>query len=193
MVLPVTAYGHPVLRKVAEEIDKDYPGLDEFIQNMWDTMYYSEGVGLAAPQVNKSIRIFIVDASPYGEQLSAAKDFRSTFINPVIKERTGDDELLEEGCLSIPNIREEVERPQSIQIQYYDAEWNFHDEFYSGMLARIIQHEYDHLQGVLFTDHLSNMRKTMLRSKLSNISKGKVDVSYKMIFPFPKKAKKSKI
>lgn len=192
MVLPVTAYGHPVLRKVAEEINKDYSGLDEFIQNMWDTMYYSEGVGLAAPQVNKSIRIFIIDASRYGEKIEDVKDFRRAFINPVIKERMGDDELLEEGCLSIPNIHEEVERPESVHVQYYDEEWNFHDEKYSGMPARIIQHEYDHLQGILFTDHLSNMRKTMLRSKLSNISKGKIDVGYKMIFPFQKKAKKTK-
>ncbi len=189
MVLPVTAYGHPVLRKVGKEIDKDYPDLEEFLNNMWETMYFSEGVGLAAPQVNRAIRVFIVDASPYGEQIPEARDFRQTFINPVIKERLGDDKLMEEGCLSIPQIREEVSRQESVKIQYYDADWNFHEEEFSGMIARIIQHEYDHIEGILFTDHLSSMRKTMLRSKLSNISKGKIDVDYKMIFPFMKKAK----
>lgn len=189
MVLPVTAYGHPVLRKVGKEIDKGYPDLEEFLINMWETMYFSEGVGLAAPQVNRAIRVFIVDASPYGEQIPEARDFRQTFINPVIKERLGDDKLMEEGCLSIPQIREEVSRQESVKIQYYDADWNFHEEEFSGMIARIIQHEYDHIEGILFTDHLSSMRKTMLRSKLSNISKGKIDVDYKMIFPFMKKAK----
>ena len=192
MVLPVTAYGHPVLRKAGAEIGKDYPDLQEFLNNMWETMYFSEGVVLAAPQVNKALRGFIVDASPFVHQVPEAADFRMTFINPKITERFGDNKLMEEGCLSIPHIREEVSRPERIKIQYYDAEWNYHDEEFSGMLARIIQHEYDHIEGILFTDHLSSMRKTMLRSKLSNISKGKVDVDYKMVFPFMKKAKKTK-
>lgn len=192
MVLPITAYGHPVLRKVAKEIDQDYPGLDEFLQNMWDTMYYSEGIGLAAPQVNKSIRIFIIDASPYGDQVPEAKDFSQTFINPRIVDRRDEEKLVEEGCLSIPQIREEVKRKDTIDIEYYDADWNFQKSTFSGMLSRIIQHEYDHIDGILFTDHLSSMRKTMLRSKLSNISKGNIDVDYKMIFPFMKKANKTK-
>lgn len=192
MVLPITAYGHPVLRKVAKEIDQNYPGLDELIQNMYETMYYSEGVGLAAPQVNKSIRLFIVDASPYGDQVPEAKDFSQTFINPRIIDRRNEEEMIEEGCLSIPQIREEVRRQDTIDIEYYDADWNFHETTFSGMLSRIIQHEYDHIEGILFTDHLSSMRKTMLRSKLSNISKGNIDVDYKMIFPFMKKANKTK-
>ncbi len=191
MVLPVTAYGHPVLRKVAREIDKDYPDLEKFIEDMWETMYYSEGVGLAAPQVNRSVRIFIVDATPYGEEVPEAKDFKKTFINPEVIEEQGDEVLQSEGCLSIPGIREEVARPGQVRLQYYDLDWNFHDEWYDGMLGRIIQHEYDHLEGILFTDKLSPVRKTMLRNRLSNISKGKVDAGYKMIFPFRKKAKSS--
>jgi len=190
MVLPVTAYGHPVLRKVAKPVDKDYLGLEQFIDNMWETMYFSEGVGLAAPQVNKSIRIFIVDATPYEEDMPEAKGFRKVFINPEIIEEQGDEKLINEGCLSIPGIREDVARPGQVHIQYYDRDWNFYDEWYDGMLGRIIQHEYDHLEGTLFTDKLSPVRKTILRSRLSNISKGKVEVGYKMIFPFEKKGKK---
>ena len=189
MVLPVTAYGHPVLRKVARKIDKDYPDLNSFIEDMWETMYYSEGVGLAAPQVNRSVRIFIVDATPYDEEVPEAKDFKKVFLNPEVIEEQGEEVLQSEGCLSIPGIREEVARPGQVHIRYYDQEWNFHDEWYDGMLGRIVQHEYDHLEGVLFTDKLSPVRKTMLRNRLSNISKGKVDVGYKMIFPFRKKAK----
>lgn len=190
MVLPVTAYGHPVLRKVSKEIDKDYPKLDEFIENMFETMYYSDGIGLAAPQVNKSIRIFIIDATPYQEDLPEVLNLKKVFLNPRIIEEEGDEKLMSEGCLSIPGIREDVSRRHKVHIQYYDRDWNFKDEWYDGMLARIIQHEYDHLEGTLFTDKLSNMRKTMLRTRLSNISKGKVDVDYKMIFPFVKKGKK---
>lgn len=191
MVLPVTAYGHPVLRKVAREIDKDYPVLEKFIEDMWETLYYSEGVGLAGPQLNRSVRVFIVDASPYGEEVPEAKNFKKVFINPVVIEEQGDEVLQSEGCLSIPGIREEVSRACQVHIQYYDMDWNFHDKWYDGMLGRIIQHEYDHLEGVLFTDKLSQVRKTMLRNRLSNISKGKVDVGYKMIFPFRKKTKSS--
>lgn len=190
MVLPVTAYGHPILRKVSVEIDKDYPDLEVFIDNLFDTMYHTDGVGLAAPQVNKSIRIFVIDATPYQEDDPTAEGFKKVFINPEIIEEEGDEKLMNEGCLSIPGIREDVMRPGKVHIRYYDREWNLHDEWYDGMLGRIIQHEYDHLEGTLFTDKLSNMRKTMLRSKLSNISKGKVDVEYKMLFPFGKKGKK---
>lgn len=191
MVLPVTAYGHPVLRKVAREIDKNYPDLEKFVEDMWETMYSSEGVGLAAPQVNRSVRVFIVDATPYEEEEPEAKDFKKVFINPEIIEDYGDEVLQSEGCLSIPGIREEVARPPKVHIRYYDLDWNFHDEWYEGMLGRIIQHEYDHLEGVLFTDKLSPVRKTMLRNRLSNISKGKVEPGYKMIFPFRKKARSS--
>ncbi|MCF8308107.1 MAG: peptide deformylase [Bacteroidales bacterium] len=192
MVLPITAYGHPVLRKKTREVEQGEPKLEELIQNMWHTMHYSEGVGLAAPQVNRSLRLFIVDATPYSNQISGAENMRTTFINPRITHHEGEEGLMEEGCLSIPHIREEVPRKFAIYIKYYDADWNFHDEYYSGTIARIIQHEYDHIEGILFTDHLSTMRKTMLRSKLSNISKGRVEVEYRMIFPFMKKSSKTK-
>lgn len=192
MILPVTAYGHPVLKKVAEEIDEDYPDLDEFIENMFETMYASDGIGLAAPQVNRSIRLFIIDATPYSEQLPELRDMKKVFINPYILERTGKPETMDEGCLSIPNIREDVTREEQITIEYYDQNWELREEIYKGMAARIIQHEYDHLEGILFTDRISNLRKTMIKRKLSDISKGNVKVDYKMIFPAKKKVKQLK-
>ena len=189
MTLPVTAYGHPVLKKVAEDIGKDYPNLTELIDNMFETMYTSEGVGLAAPQVNKSIRLFIVDASPYSDEIEGADEFKKIFINPCITEEEGTKFLHEEGCLSIPNIREQVLRKPQIRIEYYDENWKFYDEPYDGMLARIIQHEYDHLEGILFVEKISSLRKTLLKRKLQDITKGNVKVSYKMIFPVQKKRK----
>lgn len=190
MILPVTAYGHPVLRKVAEDIDKDYPNFEEFMNNMWETMYHTDGVGLAAPQVNRAIRVFVIDATPYSEEMPEAKEFKKAFYNARVVEEDGEEWLQNEGCLSIPGIREDVPRKKKVHIQYYDENWEFHDEWYEGMLARIIQHEYDHLEGTMFTDRLSTIRKSLLRTKLSNISKGKVVVDYKMIFPFLKKGKK---
>ncbi len=189
MILPITAYGHPILKKVAEEIDEDYPGLDELIENMFETMYASDGVGLAAPQINKSIRLFVIDASPYGEQVPELKGFKKVFINPYIFSETGKDEIMDEGCLSIPNIREDVERKYEIGIEYYDENWEFHEEHFSGIAARIIQHEYDHLEGILFVDRISNLRKTLLKRKLTDISKGNIKVDYRMIFPSKKKVK----
>ncbi len=190
-MLPIVAYGHPILRKVGEEITKDYPDLDILIQNMFDAMYESQGVGLAAPQVNKSIRLFIIDASPYEDEIPEAKGFKKVFINPIIHEESGEEWLFNEGCLSIPNIREDVERKSIIKISYYDENWQYHEEeTYDGVLARIIQHEYDHIEGILFVDHLSNMRKMMLRKKLSDIMKGNVRVDYRMLFPRLKKGKR---
>ena len=187
MILPITAYGHPVLKKVAQDIDKDYPELEQFIKDMFETMYFAEGVGLAAPQVNKSIRVFVMDASHYSDEIPEAKDFKKVFINAHIIERSGDEKLVEEGCLSIPHIREEVWRKNDIHIEYYDENWQFHTETYSGMIARIIQHEYDHHDGVLFVDKVSMLRKTLLKRKLQDISTGNVKTDYKMIFPPLKK------
>jgi peptide deformylase len=190
MILPIVAYGHPNLRKVSVEIDRDYPGLDELIDNMFETMYSSEGVGLAAPQVNKQIRLFIVDASPYGEENPALADFKKVFINPRIVEERGDEWGFEEGCLSIPDIREEVVRQPDVRIQYYDRDFNFHDEVYSGIAARIIQHEFDHLEGVLFVDKINSLRKMLLRKRLNDISAGNINPKYKMIFSGRKHKKK---
>lgn len=187
MILPITAYGHPVLKKVAQDIDKDYPELEQFIRDMFETMYFAEGVGLAAPQVNKSIRVFVMDASHYADEIPEVKDFKKVFINAHIIDRTGDEKLVEEGCLSIPHIREEVWRKNDIHIEYYDENWQFHTETYSGMIARIIQHEYDHLDGILFVDKVSMLRKTLLKRKLQDISTGNVKTDYKMIFPPLKK------
>lgn len=183
MILPITAYGHPVLRKVTEEIDEEYPKLDELIANMFETMYHAEGVGLAAPQVNVPIRLFVMDASPMGDEIEDFKDFKKVFINPYIVDENGEEWSFNEGCLSIPGIREDVIRPDQIKIEYYDENWEFHEEEYDGIPARVIQHEYDHLDGILFPDRLSPIRRKLLRSKLNNISKGKVDIDYRMIFP----------
>ena len=187
MVLPVTAYGHPVLRKISKEIDKDYPNLKELIDNMFETMYFSKGVGLAAPQVNLSICLFIVDASPFAEEMPETKDFKKVIINPKIVEEKGEEWIFNEGCLSVPDIREDISRKPNIHIQYYDENFEYHDKIYDGILARIIQHEYDHLKGILFIDRVSNLRKMLLKRRLSDISKGNIDVSYKMIFPIKKK------
>lgn len=182
MILPVYAYGHPVLRKKAKDIDKDYKGLQELIENMVETMNSSDGVGLAAPQVGKSIRLFLVDASPLEEDDPSLKDFRKTFINAKIIKETGKEWSFNEGCLSIPAIREDINRKPKIKIQYQDENWKYHEEEYDGIAARIIQHEHDHLGGVLFTDRLPPLKKRLLKARLMAITKGKVDVKYKMKF-----------
>jgi len=197
MILPIVAYGSPILKKEAEEIDENYEKLDELIENMFETMYEASGVGLAAPQIDKSIRLFIVDASPFAEdeegneetdpKAAGLKGFKKVFINPIIEEETGEEWPFAEGCLSIPNIREEVLRQEKIKISYYDENWEFHEAEYEGYAARIIQHEYDHVEGILFTDHLSPLKKRMLKKKLVNISKGDTDVSYRMKFPAQKR------
>lgn len=189
MILPIVAYGHPLLRRTSKEIDKDYPGLNELIENMWETMYLSSGVGLAAPQVNLSIRLFVIDASPFADEIPEAEGFKKVFINAQIIEEEGEEWSFNEGCLSIPDIREEVNRKPKIRIHYYDENFNFYDEQYDSVMARIIQHEYDHLDGIMFVDRVSSIRKVLLKRKLQDISKGNISIDYKMIFPNRKKGR----
>lgn len=193
MVLPIIAYGDAVLKKRGADINKDYPGLDKVIANMFDTMHNAKGVGLAAPQVGLSIRLFVVDASPYAEdkedgekEKKELKDFKKVFINPSIVKEEGDKWKFNEGCLSIPSIREDVERKPSIKIKYLDENFKPHEEEYDGLRARIIQHEYDHIEGILFIDKLNPLRRSLLKRKLVEISKGLVEVNYKMKFPVKK-------
>lgn len=181
MTYPIVIYGHPILRKVASAIDKDYPGLRQLIDDLFETMYNSEGLGLAAPQIGKSIRIFVIDGKPAAEDEPSLADFKKVFINAEISERCGELMPMNEGCLSIPNLREEVMRESHIRITYYDENWEYHDEVYDGYKARIIQHEFDHLNGVLFTDKLNPLRRRLLKSKLTDISKGKFEADYKTI------------
>ncbi len=186
MILPVYAYGSPLLRKISDDIGPDFDGLSDLIDNMFETMSSSEGVGLAAPQVGLSIRLFVVDANIYADEEPSLKGFRKVFINPDIYHYAGDEELITEGCLSIPAIHEEVSRPGIIRIRYVDGLFQEHDEKFIGMAARIIQHEYDHLDGILFTDKLSVLKKRLLKGKLRDISRGKTNAHYKMIFPAKK-------
>ena len=185
MVYPVAVYGHPVLRKVAKDITPDHEGLGEIIENMWETMYKSDGIGLAAPQVNKSIRLFVIDGTPLAEDFPELEDFKKVFINACIIERTGDDDIHDEGCLSLPTIREEVKRPDQITIEYLNEDFEPVTETYSGFAARVVQHEYDHIEGILFIDHLSALKKRLLKSKLTKISRGEVAVDYKILTPVP--------
>jgi peptide deformylase len=198
MILPIVAYGDPVLKKEAEEIDKDYSDLKQLIDDMFETMYEASGVGLAAPQIGKSIRLFVVDGSPFAERdedeeedpkAAGMEGFKKVFINPIIEEEEGKEWGFAEGCLSIPKIREEVLRKERVRLSYYDENWNLHDEWFEGYKARIIQHEYDHIEGVLFTDHLSVLKKRLLTKRLANISQGIVNVDYKMRFPAIKKGR----
>lgn len=183
MILPIVAYGDPVLRKKGKVITKDYPNLHQLIENMFETMDHADGIGLAAQQVGHSIMLFITDASAIGEGF---ENFRKVFINAEIEE-SGEEWDKEEGCLSIPKIYEHVKRPSKLKIKYYDEQFNFHEEEYDGMKARIIQHELDHNNGILFVDHLNPLKKTLIKGKLTDITKGKVDVDYKMRFPSPRR------
>ncbi|MFK7756697.1 MAG: peptide deformylase [Flavobacteriales bacterium] len=192
MILPIVAYGDPVLKKKAEEIEQDYPDLKKLIKSMFKTMYKASGVGLAAPQIGKSIRLFIVDASPFAEGEDgdpSCEGFIRVFINPIIFEESGEEWGMEEGCLSIPNVREEVFRKKNLKIEYYDENWDLYEEELTGFPARVVQHEYDHIDGILFTDRIKPQRKTLLQSKLNDISKGECDVKYRMKFPKLQKAK----
>jgi len=189
MILPIVAYGHPTLRKVSEEIDKDYPDLKKFMEDLWETMYETDGVGLAAPQVNRNIRVFVIDADVFKDKYPEAAGFKKAFINPTILERGGEDVYHNEGCLSVPAIHEDVQRPQKIRIRYTDEDWNEHEEEYESIMARVIQHEYDHLEGKLFVDHLPGIRKMMLRNKLNDIAKAKIAPPYRMLFAPGKKIK----
>lgn len=183
MILPIVAYGDPVLRKKGSEISADYEGLNELIENMWETMYGAEGVGLAAPQIGKDIRLFLVDASPFEEEEPELKDFKKVFINAEILEEEGEEWQFKEGCLSIPGLRENVKRQETIKIKYFDENFKEYIEEYSGLAARVIQHEYDHIEGVLFTDKINPLKKQMIKRKLTDISKGNVKAGYRMRFP----------
>lgn len=182
MILPILAYGHPTLKKVAKEIDKDYPDLQKLIADMWETMYFSHGVGLAAPQVNKSIRLQVIDATPFAEEDERARNFKKVMINAQIIHEEGEEWPFNEGCLSIPEIREDVYRKPKIKITYYDENWNYFEETFDSVMARIIQHEYDHLEGKLFVDRLSSIRRMLLKRRLNDITTGKVQTDYRMIF-----------
>jgi peptide deformylase len=196
MILPIIAYGDSVLRKVADDIKSDYPNLKELIFNMWDTMYNANGVGLAAPQIGLPIRIFLVDTTPFSddedlnpEEQKQLDGFKQTFINAHIEEETGEEWLFNEGCLSIPDVREDVTRKDTIKITYWDEDFKEHTKIFDGLLARVIQHEYDHIEGILFTDKLSALKRRMLKGRLTNISKGKINVDYRMKFPALKKGR----
>lgn len=189
MILPITGYGDPVLRKLCEEIKPEYPNLKDLIQNMYDTMYNAFGVGLAAPQVGLTIRLFIIDTLPFAEDESLSKEkqnklsaLKKTFINAKITEEEGEEWAFNEGCLSIPDVREDVFRKEKITIEYFDEDFNKHTEVYDGLIARVIQHEYDHIEGILFTDKISNLKRRLNRKKLQNIIEGKVRPDYKMKF-----------
>jgi peptide deformylase len=183
MIYPVTVYGDPLLRKVAQPIGEDFEGLKELVENMFETMYHSEGVGLAAPQVGKSLRIFVVDASHIADEEPELEGFKKAFINPEILETSGDEWVMNEGCLSLPEIREDISRPERVKIKYLDENRVEHIEEYGGFAARVIQHEYDHLDGVLLVDYLNPLKKRLLKSKLTAISKGKVRTSYRIVLP----------
>ena len=183
MVLPVYVYGHSLLRKKAEEIEENDPELKELIDNMFETMYHADGVGLAAPQVGFSKDIFIIDATPMEEDDPSLKDFKKVFINPEILEQSGEEWSYNEGCLSLPTIREDIDRLSNVKLSYYDENFNHHVEEFDGIQARIIQHEYDHLQGKLFIDYLNPLKKRLLSKRLKAISEGNVDIAYKIKKP----------
>lgn len=197
MILPIVAYGDPILKKEAEEIDKDFPDLQALISDMFETMYHAKGVGLAAPQIGKSIRLFVVDGAPFADEEGEEPDpkaigiekFKKVFINPIIEEEVGKNWAFQEGCLSIPKIRENVIRRETLLITYFDENWNFHEETFDGYAARIIQHEYDHIEGILFTDHLPSLKRKLLSKRLNNITTGNISVEYRMKFPESKKSK----
>jgi peptide deformylase len=181
MILPIYAYGSPVLRKKCSDIELEYPNLKELLENMYETMYDSHGIGLAAPQIGLPIRIFIVDGSPI--EGIKPEDFKQTFINPIILEEWGEEWKYEEGCLSIPTIHENVSRKPELRIRYLDENFKEHEKTFDGMAARIIQHEFDHIEGKLFVDKISPLKRNLIKGKLNNISLGRVEHSYKMRFP----------
>jgi peptide deformylase len=190
MILPIIAYGDPLLKKESDEITADYPSLDLLIDNMFETMYQAKGVGLAAPQVGLNIRLFIVDGAPFADEEGEEPDpravgmesFKKVFMNPVIEEESGEVWAFQEGCLSIPKLRENVLRKSDILLSYYDEHWVFHEERFSGYAARIIQHEYDHIEGILFTDRLNPLKKKLVQKKLKQIAEGLVTTDYKLKF-----------
>ena len=191
MIYPIVAYGAPVLRKISQDITPDYPGLKTLIEDMWETMYASYGVGLAAPQINKDIRLFVIDSEQIFANLEEEEKglypdgpgVKKAFINARILSSEGEEWAYNEGCLSIPKIREDVHRPQTITMEYLDEDFQKHTDTFNGITARVIQHEYDHIEGKLFIDYLKPLRRKLLQGKLNDISKGKIKVDYKMIFP----------
>ncbi len=190
MILPIVAYGDPVLKKKTSSITVGYPNIKSLILDMYDTMYAANGVGLAAPQIGLSIRLFLVDTKPFSDDDSLSisdrnklKNFKKTFINPEIIEESGEEWSFNEGCLSIPGIREDVIRKNQIKIRFQDENFVEKTEKFEGLIARVIQHEYDHIEGVLFTDKVSNFKRRLIKSKLASIRKGKVSTDYKMRFP----------
>jgi peptide deformylase len=192
MILPIVAYGHPVLRKVAKDIDQQYPNLPKLLEDMWETLYASSGVGLAAPQVNKDIRLFLVDSEQIFRQITEDKEqhnypdgpgIKQVFINAHIKELDGFEWSYNEGCLSIPKIREDIKRQSVVTIEYLDENFQYHMRTFNGITARIILHEYDHIEGKLFIDHISPLKRKLMKGKLVDISRGKIKVDYKMMFP----------
>ena len=194
MILPIVAYGDPVLKKVGADINEDYPKLSELIENMFETMYNAYGVGLAAPQIGLPIRLFVVDTAPFSEdeelseeQQEALNGFKRVFINATIVEEEGEEWVFNEGCLSIPDVREDVFRKPNITIEYVDENFEKKRKTFDGIIARVMQHEYDHIEGVLFTDKLSSLKKRLIKGRLNNISKGKIKVDYRMRFPAMKK------
>jgi peptide deformylase len=194
MILPIVAYGDPILRKMGKEITPDFEDLSGLIDNMFETMYKAHGVGLAAQQIGKALRLFVIDAAPFAddeelseEEIEFLKSFKRSYINPVIIEESGEEWPFNEGCLSIPGINEDVFRFETIKIQYQDKDFNTHEEILTGLAARIFQHEYDHIEGILFTDHLSGLKKRLLKKKLENITKGIADAAYRMRFPKAKR------
>ena len=184
MILPIYAYGQPVLKKMAEDIDKDYPDLEQLISNMWETMYNAQGVGLAAPQIGLPIRLFLVDTlqSEEDKKDEPSTGIKKVFINAYKLEEAGKPWPYEEGCLSIPDVRGDVNRPEQLRIRYMDEQFVEHEEVFTGLNARVIQHEYDHIDGILFTEHLKPIKRKLVRRKLDNIRKGKINVDYKMKF-----------
>jgi peptide deformylase len=182
MILPIVAYGDPVLKTRARDIDRDYPDLQALIENMWETMYNAQGVGLAAPQIGLPIRLFVIDAIPFEEDEEALKDFKKVFINPRIIEQKGKEWLFNEGCLSFPDLREDIYRKPDIKINYLDENFTEHEEEFSGLAARIIQHEYDHIEGIVMVDRISPLKRRLIKGKLNDIIKGAVKVNYRMKF-----------
>ncbi|MFT3845190.1 MAG: peptide deformylase [Lacibacter sp.] len=191
MILPIVAYGAEVLRKICKDITPDYPNLDKLIADMWETMYSSNGVGLAAPQINKDIRLFVVDSHQMFENMEEEEaamypdvpGIKQVFINAHVEELAGDDWLYNEGCLSIPKIREDIYRAEEVTIRYMDEQFNEHVKTFDGITARVILHEYDHIDGKLFIDYLKPLKRKLLKGKLDDISRGKISVDYKMVFP----------
>ena len=182
MIYPIVAYGNPVLKKEAEELPEG-SDLTQLIQDMYATMDHAHGVGLAAPQINQGVRLFVIDSTLMLDEDEEEKGIRRVFINPILLDEYGDSFGFEEGCLSIPDVRAEIIRQEKLTLEYYDENWNLKEEEFSGMTARVIQHEYDHLEGILFVDYLKGLKKRMIQSKLIDVSKGKVSTDYRMIYP----------